>query len=64
MSQLVVSRKANQTVDIYDGDRRIATVKVMRFTRGAVRLGIEAKANVKILRGELDVREPAGAIPR
>lgn len=46
---LVISRKADQTVVL--GDRIV--VRILAISGGRVRLGIEAPADVTILRGEL-----------
>jgi carbon storage regulator len=46
---LILSRRVGETV-LIDGDIKIV---VLECTRNGVRLGIEAPANVTILRGEL-----------
>ncbi len=46
---LVLTRKADQTIQIGEGIR----VTVLRVRGGAVRIGIDAPRGVKILRGEL-----------
>jgi carbon storage regulator len=51
---LVITRKEDQTIRIGD-----AIVSVVRTRSGKVTLGIDAPANIKILRGELEERNAA-----
>jgi carbon storage regulator len=53
---LVLTRKPGERIVIGDG----ITVTVLEVIRGRVRLGIEASADVRILRGEL---QPDGGQP-
>lgn len=46
---LVLTRKQAETIHIGDG----ITIKVIATGRGKVKLGIDAPANVRVLRGEL-----------
>ena len=46
---LVLTRKQGEVIHIGDG----ITVKVIKAGKGAVKIGIEAPAHVKVLRGEL-----------
>ena len=46
---LVITRKRNETIQI--GDEVV--VKVVRTGKGAVKIGIEAPENFRVLRGEL-----------
>lgn len=50
---LIVSRKANETIEIGDN----ITVTVLRIHNGQVRLAINAPGHVKILRAELTQEE-------
>ena len=50
LEMLVLSRKNGETIFI--GDR--IKVSVVKLDGGKVRLGVEAPANVRILRGELE----------
>jgi carbon storage regulator CsrA len=47
---LVLSRKVNETILIDDGKIRITVVRVKS---GTVRLGIEADADIRAVRGEI-----------
>lgn len=53
---LVLTRKRFEMIQIGDS----ITVKVIRTGRNAVKIGIEAPANVRVLRGELSPSEAAG----
>ena len=60
---LVLSRKVGQTILVGDN----ISIQVLQVTGGAVRLGIEAPADIRILRGELEVPEadePFSSMPR
>jgi carbon storage regulator len=50
MKMLVLSRKAGEKV-VIDGN---ITVEIVRIQGNRITIGIEAPADVKILRGELD----------
>ena len=52
---LVLTRKKTETIRI--GEDIVVTV--VQTGRGRVKLGIEAPAHMRVLRGELDVLEPA-----
>lgn len=54
---LVLTRKKTETIRI--GEDIVVTV--VQTGRGRVKLGIEAPAHMRVLRGELDVLEPAVA---
>lgn len=54
---LVLARKRGETIQI--GDSTI--VKVLRVEGGRVKLGIEAPAEVRVRRGELE-EQPAAAL--
>ena len=51
---LVLTRKRSEMIQIGEN----ITIKVIRTGRGTVKIGIEAPANVRVLRGEL-CGEPA-----
>lgn len=60
---LVLSRKVGQTILIGDN----ISIQVLQVTGGAVRLGIEAPTDIRILRGELELPEddePFSSMPR
>lgn len=55
---LVLTRKAEETIRINDN----IVIKVIRTGKGSVKIGIEAPADVRVMRGELlcaDKVEPA-----
>ena len=52
---LVLTRKKMETIRI--GEDIVVTV--VQTGRGRVKLGIEAPAHLRVLRGELEMREPA-----
>jgi len=54
---LVLTRKQGEAIQVGDG----ITVKVIKTGKGTVKIGIEAPADVKVLRGELHAREQAAA---
>ena len=56
---LVLTRKTAETIRIGDG----IVVKVIKTGRGNVKIGIDAPAHVRVVRGEL-VCEPQPALPR
>jgi carbon storage regulator CsrA len=58
---LVLTRKPAETIHIGEG----IVVKVIKTGKGTVKIGIEAPANVRVMRGELVVEEalPAPAMP-
>ncbi|TWT58372.1 hypothetical protein KOR42_17460 [Thalassoglobus neptunius] len=47
---LVLTRKKNETIQIGDD----IVIKVISTGRGKVKIGIDAPAHVRVLRGELD----------
>ena len=51
---LVLTRKDSETIRVGD-----AVVHVLRSRTGKVSLGVEAPANIKILRGELEEHDAA-----
>lgn len=55
LDMLVLTRKKTETIRI--GEDIVVTV--VQTGRGRVKLGIEAPAHLRVLRGELDVLEPA-----
>jgi carbon storage regulator len=50
---LVLTRKQGELIQVGDG----ITVKVIKTGKGTVKIGIEAPAHVKVLRGELAAKE-------
>ena len=52
---LVLTRKQGETIQIGNG----IEIKVIRTGKGTVKIGIEAPADVKVLRGELAARDQA-----
>ena len=50
---LILTRKRSETIRIGDD----ILIKVIRTGRNTVKLGIEAPANVRLLRGELEFEE-------
>lgn len=52
---LVLTRKAGETIRI----GREITIRVVRCGPGRIRLGIEAPASVKVVRGELPDKKAA-----
>ena len=54
---LVLTRKTTESILIGDG----ITIKVIRTAKGSVKLGIEAPADVRVLRGELVVADAGDA---
>ncbi|MFN8709821.1 MAG: carbon storage regulator [Planctomyces sp.] len=59
---LVLTRKAGETIRISEN----IVIKVIRTGKGAVKIGIEAPSDVRVMRGELlpeSKVEPAPAIP-
>lgn len=57
---LVLTRKAAETIRIGDN----IVIKVIKTGPGCVKIGIEAPANVRILRGELiEEKHPVPSIP-
>jgi len=60
---LVLSRKVGETILIGEN----ISIQVLQVTGGAVRLGIEAPTDIRILRGELELPdddEPFSSMPR
>lgn len=49
---LVLTRRYGESITIGEGDDAIRIV-VSRLDRGQVRLGVEAKHNIRVLRSEL-----------
>lgn len=57
---LVLTRKPAETIHIGEG----IVIKVIKTGKGTVKIGIEAPAHVRVMRGELVEEEmPAPAIP-
>lgn len=57
---LVLTRKVAETIRIGED----VVIKVIKTGKGTVRIGIEAPANVRVLRGELvEESAPAPVIP-
>jgi carbon storage regulator len=56
---LVLSRRESERIKL--GDSIVVTV--VRVAGDRVRLGIEAPAEIVVLRGELEPRENPGAVP-
>ncbi len=54
---LVLTRKRLETIRIGDD----VTIQVIQTGRGRVKLGIQAPAHLRVLRGELDLAEGAFA---
>jgi carbon storage regulator len=54
---LILTRKQSETIQIGDN----VTIRVIKTSEGRVRLGIEAPADVRILRGELAEKEDQSA---
>jgi carbon storage regulator len=52
---LVLTRKKSETIRIGDD----ITIQVMQTGRGRVKLGIQAPAHLRVLRGELELLEGA-----
>lgn len=55
---LILTRKVGETIRIGD----TVTVRVLEVRGGQVRLGLEAPADVRILREEIYRSEPAAAV--
>jgi len=57
---LVLTRKPAETIHIGEG----IVIKVIKTGKGTVKIGIEAPAHVRVMRGELmEVEMPAPVIP-
>ena len=56
---LVLTRKPAETIRIGDD----IVIKVIKTARGAVKIGIDAPDNVRVIRGELLEKLPATAAP-
>lgn len=57
---LVLTRKPAETIRIGEN----IVIKVIKTGKGTVKIGIEAPANVRVMRGELEVDEtPVPVIP-
>ena len=52
MSRLVLSRKLDESVVIYDGEKIIATIKVSKVSDRTVKLTFDADKSIKIDRAE------------
>jgi len=50
---LVLTRKQGELIQVGDG----ITIKVIKTGKGTVKIGIEAPGHVKVLRGELALKE-------
>ena len=50
---LVLTRKQGEVIHVGDG----IAIKVIKTGKGTVKIGIDAPAHVKVLRGELAARE-------
>ena len=55
---LVLTRKTSQSL-VLNCDEAEVRLKIIEIGRDKVRVGIEAPASVKILRAELENRQPA-----
>jgi carbon storage regulator len=61
---LVLSRKKNQTLDIWYQGHKLATVNVSDIAGNRVSIGVEAPRDVRIVRGELPPNQwPIGQTP-
>ena len=58
---LVLSRKSQESITLFDEDGRPVIVHVVAVKGSSVRLGIAARKGVEILRTELVAPEPAVA---
>ncbi len=57
---LVLTRKAEETIRIGDD----IVIKVIKTGMGTVKIGIEAPANIRVMRGELlEEKHPVPSIP-
>ncbi len=56
---LVLTRRDNERIRLGDS----ITITVVKVAGERVRLGIEAPADVRVLRGELEQRQPRHALP-
>ena len=56
---LVLTRKQGETIRVADD----ITIKVIKTGKGTVKIGIDAPGHVKVLRGELNERLEAAAVP-
>lgn len=56
---LVLTRKPAECIRIGDN----IVIKVIKTTRGAVKIGIDAPAEIRVVRGELLEQKPAEAAP-
>jgi carbon storage regulator len=56
---LVLTRKRSEVIQIGDD----IVIKVIKTGRGAVKIGVEAPAHVRVLRGELCLDPPAAMQP-
>lgn len=54
---LVLTRKRNEMIRVGDN----VVIKVIKTGKGSVKIGIEAPANVRVLRGELEPFEEVEA---
>lgn len=52
---LVLTRKQGELIQVGDG----ITIKVIKTGKGTVKIGIEAPSHVKVLRGELSLKDAA-----
>lgn len=57
---LVLTRKAAESIRIGDD----VVIKVIKTSRGTVKIGIEAPADVRVVRGELVEHQPEAKMPR
>lgn len=56
---LVLTRKPAETIRIGDD----IVIKVIKTARGTVKIGIDAPAEVRVMRGELVEQKPAAGVP-
>jgi carbon storage regulator len=56
---LVLSRKKNETIDLSGGIK----ITVVRIGKDRVRIGIDAPANIEVLRDDAKTRQPQHKIP-
>lgn len=56
---LVLTRKPAETIRIGDD----IVIKVIKTSRGTVKIGIEAPDHIRVMRGELLEQVPANALP-
>ena len=55
---LGLTRKQSESVVIIQGGKVVATLTIKDIKRGSVRIGFDAKSDVRIMRSELLEKEP------